>query len=166
MIAKVTQLITLTLVTILIISGCGGGSSDSGMLIEGTLTQGTGGAHAEALNFKHDDGERIDGVEVCALGECSPTDDAGQWGFVAGSDFSGGDVLFSFNGHGIDTGTVLHIPEGATDVVIDFRHTADGTVVAEHVTVDGEEHHMEESDPEDDHQDEDDHHDDEGDHHH
>ena len=126
----------------LILTGCGGGgSSDSGMLIAGTLTEAGGVTHSKAA--RHGAGERIEEVEICALGECSTTDSEGQWGIVAPEEFDGGNVLFSVVGHGIDTTLVVDIPEGASEVSLDLQHLEDGTIEAEHITADGETSHHE-----------------------
>lgn len=122
---------------------CGGGSSDSGMLIEGTLTEAGGAHHVQASILRHSVGQKIENVEICALGECSTTDGEGQWGFVAGNQFSGGDVLFSVNGHGIETTTVVNIPSGANEVFLDLQHVEGGHIEAHHITVDGETSHHE-----------------------
>jgi hypothetical protein len=121
-----------------LLPGCSGDSSDSGMLIEGTLTEAGGAGHGKSLLLKHSDGQRIEDVQVCALGECSTTDGEGQWGFVAGEGFPGGDVLFTVNGHGIKTATAVNISGGAKEVFLDLRHVEGGLVEATHVTVDGE----------------------------
>lgn len=126
-----------------LLNACGGGSSDSGMLIEGTLTEAGGANHAHSLVLKHSVGQRIEGVTVCALGECSTTDSEGQWGFVAEENFTGGDVLFTINGHGIDATTTVSIPEGANEVMLDFQHVEGGHIEAQHITADGETSHHE-----------------------
>ncbi len=136
--------------TILSFSACGGGSSGSGVLIEGTLTEAGGAAHSKSLILKHSEGQRIGAVEVCALGECSTTDDEGQWGFVVEDAFVGGEVLFSVKGHGIDSETVVNIPTDASDIFIDFQHVEGGMVEAHHITANGETSHNEGE--EDDHQ--------------
>lgn len=123
--------------------GGGGGSSDSGMLIEGTLTEAGGAGHDRKLIYAHTSGQRIENVEVCALGKCSTSDAQGQWGFVAPDSFNGGDVEFSIDGHGITTTSVVNIPAGASDVFIDFQHVEGGAVEAHHITVDGETSHQE-----------------------
>jgi hypothetical protein len=131
-----------TLITILL-SACGGGSSDSGMLIEGTLTQ-NGGSHSEKhILTKHIDGELIENVKICALGECSITDGKGQWGFALNSSFNGGEVFFTINGHGINATTIVSIPSTANEVFLDLQHMEDGEVKAEHITIDGETMHNE-----------------------
>lgn len=128
----------------LFLGACGGGgSSNSGMVIEGTLTEAGGAADLGALNFKHSERERIEEVEVCALGKCSITDGAGQWGFQVGEDFTGGEAEFSFKGHGIDTTSVVAIEPGANDIFLDFQHLPGGHVEAVHITNDGETSHHE-----------------------
>lgn len=132
----------------LILNACGGGSSDSGILFEGTLTEAGGAGHTNSLVLKHSVGQRIENVAVCALGECSTTDSEGQWGFVAGENFTGGDVLFTINGHGIDTTTIVSIPEGAKEVLLDFQHVEGGHIEAQHITIDGETSHHEDEEHE------------------
>ena len=123
-----------------LIVGCGGGSSSGdGMLVEGTLTEAGGAAH-KALISKHGAGQKIGNVTICALGECSTTDDAGQWGFVAPESFTGGDTLFTINVHGIEAETVVDLHSGASSIFIDFQHVEGGVVEAESVLIDGEEH--------------------------
>ncbi len=137
---KFTTLITLGL----ILASCGGGSSsDSGVIIEGTLTEAGGAAHNTSLNLKHSSGQTIENVEVCALGECSTTDGEGQWGFGIQNKLAGGDIQFTIKGHGIDTQTVVSLPSSANSVFIDFKHVEGGLVNADHVTVDGETSHNE-----------------------
>jgi len=125
----------LLLLTLLTINGCGGGTTTGdGMLIEGTLTE-AGSGH-KVLN-KHGVGEKIGDVTICALGLCSTTDSEGQWGFVASEDFSGGEVLFTFDGHGIAAQTILDLHSNAKNVFIAFDHE-DGSVVADSILVDGQ----------------------------
>ncbi len=128
----------------LIVAACGGSSSGSGPVIEGTLTEAGGAAHNNAVILKHSSGQKIESVTICALGECSVTDELGQWGF-AGGELPGGDVLFTLNGHGIETTSKVNIPAGANEVFIDFQHVEGGAVKAEHVTVDGETSHNEDN---------------------
>lgn len=137
-------LLIVPFVLFLTACGGGGGSSDSGMLIEGTLIEAGGAGHSNGIILKHSTGQPIENVEVCALGECSLTDDLGQWGFVVSDEFNGGDVLFDINGHGIATETVVEIPSGASEVFLDFKHVEGGEVKADHITVDGETSHHEE----------------------
>lgn len=116
--------------------GCGGSSSDSGLVLTGTLTEGDGQVHE--LSFtKHAPGENIAGVEVCALGNCSVTDSAGQWGFYVGEAFTGGAVLMTVHGHGIDTDLVVDIGAQAEDVFLHLERQGDGSVIVHHMTVDG-----------------------------
>jgi hypothetical protein len=103
------------------------------MLIEGKLTEGGGTAHKL---FKHSAGETIEDVKICALGSCSTTDSMGQWGFSAPKSFKGGEVLFSIDGHGINTKTAVDIPMDAKEVFVHFEHN-DGMVKVHHMDVDG-----------------------------
>lgn len=121
----------------LTLTACGGSSSDSGTLIEGTLTEAGGAGHRIAALLRHSEGARIEDVVICALGECSVTDGEGQWGFVIPGNFPGGDVLFTIEGHGIDTESTFSIPANASEVVLDLVHVAGGLVTATHMTVDG-----------------------------
>lgn len=110
------------------LSSCGGGSSSSGILIEGTLIEARGTTHA-----KHTAGAPIEEVEICALLKCSLTDDEGQWGLLVDSDVA--EVLLTVNGHGIATTTVLTIPVGAHDVFVELKRVDGDAVVADRVTV-------------------------------
>ena len=129
------------------LSACGGGSSGNGTLIEGILTEAAGVLDHAAANLRHEAGEKIEGVEVCALGACSTTDAIGQWGFVLDSTFPGGDVLFSIVGHEIASSVSVHIPENPSDVFIEFEHAADGSVEVATLSADGisqsHDHHAE-----------------------
>jgi hypothetical protein len=149
---KIIQISTLSVCKLLILASLiscgGGGSSDSGMLIQGTLIEAGGAGHDRALTHAHSSGQFIENVQICALGECSTTDAQGKWGFVAADNFEGGDVEFSFDGHGIATTSVVNIPVGASDVIIDFQHVEGGAVQAKHVTVDGETVHHEDHEDE------------------
>ena len=117
--------------------GCGGGSSDSdGVAFSGLLTQGEAASHDSSNSLRHDKGENIEEVEICALGECSVTDTQGLWGFVADQSFTGGTVLFTIKGHGIDTQSTVEIPTGASDVDIHFENVA-GQIELHHLVVDG-----------------------------
>ena len=120
--------------------GCGGSSNNSsGILIEGQLTQGESAAHdvANGLEKIHGAGENIESVEICALGECSTTDSAGNWGFIAPESFNGGDVSFSIAGHGIDASAVVSIPQNSQNVFIHFEHGEANEITLHHFTVDG-----------------------------
>lgn len=114
------------IVTLLFLSACGGGSSGNGILIEGQLLQGAETHHTSAL-FRHGANEPIGEVTICALGECSITDDAGNWGFAAPGDFQGGDVEFTIVGHGINARTNVALP-GSSDAFIVFEH-GEGDIV-------------------------------------
>ncbi|MES2462702.1 MAG: hypothetical protein V4671_19140 [Armatimonadota bacterium] len=132
-------------------SGCGGGGSDgdggsldSELLIEGTLTEAGGGGadHSRAFVFKHSEGNRLGNVQVCALGKCSTTDDKGQWSFaVDDKDFAGGNLQLSLTGHGIDTSTSVNVPKGSNQVFLQLHHVEGARIIANHVTIDGETSH-------------------------
>lgn len=130
-------LITLTLS--LIFSACGGsGSSSSGTVFEGTLTQTGAGHKSGSVALKHAIGARIEDVKICILGECSITDGEGRWG-VNIENFAGGDIVVTINGHGIATTTSTSIPSTAKDVVLELGR--DGNVVTiEKLFIDGEDH--------------------------
>lgn len=112
---------------------CSGGSS-SGTLITGNLTQSGAVNHS----FRHDAGEKIEDVEICALGQCSTTDSEGQWGFEVDTR-NVKEATFSIKGHGIDTTTNVEIESGANQIEIEFKHD-DGKVEAHSVVADGHEH--------------------------
>lgn len=133
------------IISLFVITACGG-SSQSGLLIEGTLTEAGGADHSKSIILKHEDGEKIGEVTICALGECSTTDSEGQWGFVLGDNFVGGEVLFTISGHNISANSVISIPEGATDVFLDLQHTEGGLIKAEHIIIDGVTQHNEDED--------------------
>ena len=120
-----------------LISSCGGGSSDSGILLEGLLTQGEEVVHSASATLRHAANENIEDVEICALGECATTDSAGEWGFVAPESFIGGSIQFTIKGHGIDSTSEVTVPEGAQAVYVHFENSADGHVIVHHKTVDG-----------------------------
>lgn len=121
--------------------GCGGGGGEeSGILIEGTLQQGDVEMHAAGLSLIHSAGERIDGVQICTLGECAQTDADGQWGLIAPEAFESGSIDISVLGHGIDAHLVVHVPEGALNVNLTLEHLGDGSVVATAMQVDGADH--------------------------
>ncbi len=143
-----------TLIATFMLAACGSdGGSDSELVIQGTLTQGGSGGHERIANgsLLHGAGSRIGEVTVCALGACSVTDSIGQWGFNTSSEFGGGEVLFTLDGHGIGDEVVVSIPEGASDVAIDFENTADGVKVEEMI-VDGAEHDHDSHDHETEHE--------------
>jgi hypothetical protein len=114
-------------------TSCGGsGDSGNGMLIEGTLTEAREAGHAA---LRHGAGDRIEDVTVCALGECSITDAEGRWGVIAPETFSGGQVLFSVNGHFIESSLTVDVPS-AEHVFIDLRRVESG-VEAHQVSIGG-----------------------------
>ncbi len=121
---------------------CGGssGSDSEGMVIEGTLTQGDheGAERASDPRVAHSAGEVIENVEICALGQCSITDATGQWGFQLPETFLGGEALFTVVGHGINSETVVTIPVGHSNVIVELVNGENGVEV-HHVGVDGEE---------------------------
>lgn len=138
-VGKFSLLFRLSLIASLCcLSACGGGSSDSGMLIEGRLTQGETGGHLESAQLRHGAGETIAEVAICALGECSTTDSNGQWGFVADESYKGGDIVFTITGHGIDgTRITAPIPLGASSVVINFVRGENDDVEIDSLVADG-----------------------------
>ena len=118
--------------------GGGGGSDSDGIIFEGELTQGEAVEHA-ARGFKHGAGEPIGEVAVCALGRCSTTDSKGLYGFVGPKDFTGGDILFTVEGHGIQASSVVNVPSTAKSVYLHFETSASTEVHVHHMTVDGSE---------------------------
>lgn len=120
--------------------GGGGGSDDSGVLLEGTLTEDGGAGHDKAFNFRHSSGQRIGNVQICGLGECSTTDDEGQWGFVLPGEFTGGDVELSVIGHGISSSAVVNVPAGSTEMFLGLRHV-EGGIIEVDTEEHGEDHH-------------------------
>lgn len=116
------------------IAACGGGSgTDSGVVLQGTLTE-AGGADHRSMTFRHTDGEALSEVEVCALGECSMTDEFGEWGFLTSQSNVGGDTVFTVKGHGIDTSSVVTLPLSSLIVTVDLQHVEGGRIVASHVS--------------------------------
>ena len=136
---KLTVLFTLSLIFLTVGCGGGGGGDDSdGMVLEGTLIQGSGSGHA-LISPKHSEGEPIGEVEICALGGCSTIDATGHWGFLVEGEFGGGDVAFTVQGHGIDTTAVVDIPAGTRSAAFDFINNG-GAVSAHTIVFDGVEH--------------------------
>jgi hypothetical protein len=121
------------------LTACGGGGSDSdGVVFQGTLTE-RGSGHSSAASLdKHSSGQKIGDVKVCVLGECSITDDEGQWGVNVGT-FSGGDVSVVLDGHGISTSVVTNLPASAKDVEMDLDHAGNKVTIAK-LMIDGEDH--------------------------
>lgn len=104
----------------------GGGGSDGGRLVEGTLTE--AGQHAaQKIVPKHSAGEPLEQVQVCALSECSVTDAKGQWGLLLPEN-TAGDVVFRIEGHGINTTTTLTLPPGNSDLTFELLHVEGGAV--------------------------------------
>lgn len=137
---SIRKILSLSLAsfTAVYLSACGGSSGNDGIVFQGELTQGeVAVAHSMEFSLKHGAGEKIEMVEVCALGECSTTDSGGNWGFVAPEVFTGGAVEFSIKGHGIDTLVSLDVPEGARDVFVHFERGKGSMVKVHHLMVDG-----------------------------
>ena len=131
----------LFLSLVITLTACGGGSSsgNSGVLVRGTLTE-AGGAHSKAYSERHSDGQRIENVAICGAGECSPTDEEGQWGFVLPEDFTEEELLLTVNGHGIDSETVIHMHSATNELVVELNHVEGGVIESEVTEVDGEHH--------------------------
>ncbi len=123
-----------------VLSACGGGGSTSdGVIFEGTLTQtGIGHSSAATVVSKHAPGLRIENVKICILGECSITDSMGQWG-VQVSEFMGGKVAVTVNGHGIDSSVTADIPASAKDVTMALGRDGN-TITVTGLLIDGEDH--------------------------
>ncbi len=135
---KLFPVMSAALLSLLFLSACGGSSSnDKSVIIEGDLNQ---GASSDHKLFKHSEGEHIGEVEICALGECSTTNTEGEWGFATSEDLNGNEVSFKFTGHGIDTTTIVKIPDAEENVLIKFVHSANVVTIAE-MLVDGQEDH-------------------------
>ena len=131
---KITRLAPLMMGALSLIA-CGGSSSSSdGMVLEGTLVQGTEVAHERLL---HEAGEAIENVEVCALNTCATTDGNGRWGFLTESPFTGGTLTMTIRGHGIDTTTDVALPVDAADVIVELVREGSNTVRADSVSVNG-----------------------------
>lgn len=118
--------------------GCGGGSGSDGVVFQGTLTERGVGHAVMNLSFKHLAGERISDVKICILGECSITDEQGQWGVNVG-EFSGGQITIVLDGHGINSSVTTDIDEGAKEVSMDLNHNK-GVVTVSNLTIDGHNH--------------------------
>jgi len=121
------------------LSACGGGSSSDGVVFQGTLTK-RGESHSaeEIAQAKHSSGQRIGEVKICILGECSITDDEGQWG-VNVDKFTGGDVTVLVEGHGINSSVVTNIPDSPRDIMMDLEHSKNVISIAK-LVIDGEDH--------------------------
>jgi hypothetical protein len=128
-------ILPLLLTSLTFTFGCGSSSSSSDTVFEGTLTQGDEAGERSVAS--HGANDNIGEVNICALGQCSITDDQGQWGFSIGERFPGGVVTFSFKGHGMSAQTDVQIPEGSRDVYIHFENQND-KVAVHHMTVNEE----------------------------
>jgi hypothetical protein len=132
----------------LVVNGCGGGggssdgsSSSKETLFYGSLTE-RGSGHATALeesipnvSAKHTSGERLEGVRICIVDTCSVTDRSGLWGLNI-SDFKGGEVTITVNGHGINSQVQFTVDAGTEDVNVDLAHEAN-TITVESLVLDG-----------------------------
>lgn len=147
---QTTALLALFSGIALLTVGCGGGSSDSGPLIEGTLTEGGISSHSLRLDIgmRHSSGERIEDVQICALGKCSLTDAQGQWGFVVDQELPADAIILTAEGHGIVSQTTISVPTSAQEIFVDLEHQ-NGALVVNHLTIDGETQHFEGSHHED-----------------
>lgn len=141
MTSKSSLLFAASVSILLLSSACGGGSSGGSLVIEGTLIQGSAASHGRSINSSvaHTAGQTIESVRICALGQCSTTDANGAWGFA--TDFEGGAVNFTLDGHGILAETAVDIPADSQDVFIEFENQGGNHVLAHTVTIDGEEDH-------------------------
>ena len=103
--------------------GCGGSSSNDGVLFRGTVAQ---GEEKKSNILAHEVGDRLPGVQICGLGNCDTTNRSGVWSFA----FNGArddSVLFTVKEHGADTSFMLHIPQQAKRVEIEkLLHTEEG----------------------------------------
>lgn len=133
---KISKAIVLLGISALSACGGSGGGDSDGIVFEGELTQGAAVDHS-ARNVKHGANEPIESVKICALGRCSTTDGEGLFGFAGPSEFKGGDVLFSVDGHGILAEEVVNIPSGAKNVNIHFETSEKTEVHLHHLIVDG-----------------------------
>lgn len=135
-----TRLYSPVLALVILLPGCGGGggSSENGMLIEGRLVQGDGGAHSAIL--RHGAGEPIEHVQICALGDCTDTDLDGSYGLIADPSFRGGRALFSIDGHGIDADVAVDIPAGSEHVTVNFTRVLEGIEASVSDHSDGHDH--------------------------
>lgn len=75
-------------------------------------------------------GEDVEGVEVCALGDCADTDQDGRYILTVPQNvFAGGDVLFSFDGDDVETETIApNLPGGNRDTTVDFEIRGENVV--------------------------------------
>lgn len=140
--------ITLAILVLLFVSACGGSGGDSsgGIVFEGELTQGPTDSHEARI--KHGADEQIEEVQICALGRCSTTDGKGAFGFSAPDSYTGGDVEFSVSGHSTEAKVVVPVPMNAKDVFIHFQKESTSIVHLHHLTVDGVDVDLSDSDSE------------------
>jgi len=135
---NLTALFSITLAcSTLLLNACGGGSSSNNddILIEGKITEGLGTVHSSRT--KHGPGEGIADTMICALGECSRTDDLGQWGFLVSRNSFDSEILFSIEGHEISTNTLVRLPNTSMEAYIHFENNM-GQVKVHHMEINGE----------------------------
>ena len=109
-------------------SGTSSGSGSHGGTVSGPSSLSREGTDVQRL---------LEDVMICALGSCSTTDGAGQWGFAAPASFAGGEVEFDIVGHGIADQLVVTIPAGAADIDLSLIHEGDAGTVVSQVMADG-----------------------------
>jgi hypothetical protein len=104
-------------------TGCGGSSSNDGVLLRGTIVQ---GEEKKSAILAHELGEGLTEIEVCALGRCDKTNRSGTWS-IPSNVARDSEILFTVKGHGADTSFVLNIPQKAKRVDIEkLLHTEFG----------------------------------------
>jgi hypothetical protein len=119
-------------------AGCGGGgSSNSGLVLEGQLTQGATEDHSKSFSYRHAENEPISEVTVCLLNQCSITDEEGQFGMALPEGFKSGDVLVTAEGHGITAQTMVALPAAENELFLHLQHES-GQIKVHHLLVDGE----------------------------
>lgn len=104
-------------------TGCGGSSSNDGVLLRGRIVQ---GEEKKSAILAHELGEGLIEIEVCALGRCDKTNRSGTWSLPT-NVARDNEVLFTVKGHGADTSFILNIPQKARRVDIEkLLHTEFG----------------------------------------
>lgn len=140
---KIVSVSILLFLVVFLMQACGGSSSNNkGVFIEGILTEGGGTDHQARLNsgIKHGAGEFIEEVMICGLGKCSRTDGRGQWGFFVEEENFEHNVMFTVDGHGINTSTIVTFPNETKDAFVHFEHN-NGKVIVHHMDINGERVH-------------------------
>lgn len=140
----------LALLVISIVAGCGGGGSDGGVLLYGTLIEGGEVEHRAGIALRHGTNEPIAGVKICSAESCSTTDEAGQWGMTLGASTAGSPIELTVSGHGISTALTVTIPHGALDVFAHLLHVGE-SIHVHHLTVERSTHHEDSDRAEDQH---------------